>query len=150
MSDVVTYPITRPLWTTWNGPFADASARPLQPEFRLPECYTVENVPRVTDKMSGFSDETLFWIFYTEVRDVKQEQAAIELTNRNWRYHKELMMWLTKDVSMGEPVQISESAEKGSYVFFNYRTWQRARTDFVLHYDALDNHIPVQGQGQGI
>ncbi|KAL9044822.1 MAG: hypothetical protein Q9214_002070 [Letrouitia sp. 1 TL-2023] len=139
-----------PLWPTWNGPFADASARPLQPEFRLPECYTVENVPRVTDKISGFSDETLFLIFYTQVRDVMQELAAIELTNRNWRYHKELMMWLTKDVSMGEPVQISEGAEKGSYVFFNYRTWQRARSEFVLHYDALDNHIPVQGQGQGI
>ncbi|KAL8741914.1 MAG: hypothetical protein Q9190_005538 [Brigantiaea leucoxantha] len=139
-----------PLWPTWTGPFADAGARPLQPEFHLPDCYTVDNVHRVKDKIPSFADETLFWIFYTQPRDIMQELAAVELTNRNWRYHKELMMWLTKDVSMGEPIQISETAEKGSYVFFNHRTWQRARSEFVLSYDLLDNHISVNGQGGGM
>ena len=105
---------------------------------------------RVKDKIPSFADETLFWIFYTQPRDIMQELAAVELTNRNWRYHKELMMWLTKDVSMGEPIQISETAEKGSYVFFNHRTWQRARSEFVLSYDLLDNHISVNGQGGGM
>ncbi|KAL8703624.1 MAG: hypothetical protein Q9201_003194 [Fulgogasparrea decipioides] len=141
-----------PLWPTWPGPFAEPNARPLQPDFHLPECYTVDNVHRVRDKIPGFSDETLFWIFYTQPRDVMQELAAHELTNRNWRYHKELMMWLTKDPNFGEPVQISEGVERGSYIFFNHRTWQRARSEFELSYESLDNHIPqpVNGGGQGV
>ena len=120
----------------------------MQPDFHLPECYTVDNVHRVREKIPGFSDETLFWIFYTQPRDIMQELAATELyvsivarmgtytdtnrTNRNWRYHKELMMWLTKDQAYGEPIPISPEAEKGSYVFFNHQTWQRARVSQAL------------------
>lgn len=51
----------------------------MQPDFRLPECYTVDNIHKVVDKIPGFSDETLFWIFYTQPRDIIQEQAAGEL-----------------------------------------------------------------------
>ena len=51
----------------------------MQPDFRLPECYTVDNVHKVQQKIPGFSDETLFWIFYTQPRDIMQELAATEL-----------------------------------------------------------------------
>lgn len=51
----------------------------MQPDFTLPECYTVDNVNRVKDKIPGFSDETLFWIFYTQPHDILQEFAASEL-----------------------------------------------------------------------
>lgn len=51
----------------------------MQPDFCLPECYTVGNAHKVVDKIPGFSDETLFWIFYTQPRDILQEQAAAEL-----------------------------------------------------------------------
>ncbi len=51
----------------------------MQPDFRLPECYTVDNVHKVQQKVPGFSDETLFWIFYTQPRDIMQEMAAAEL-----------------------------------------------------------------------
>lgn len=36
-------------------------------------------------------------IFYTLVRDVKQELAAARLTERNWRWHKLIRQWLQKD-----------------------------------------------------
>ncbi|KAL8653610.1 MAG: hypothetical protein Q9210_001988, partial [Variospora velana] len=129
-----------PLWPTWSGPFAEPSARPLQPDFQLPECYTVDNVHRLRDKIPSFSDETLFWIFYTQPRDLMQELAASELTGRNWRYHKDLMMWLTKDTAFGEPVPLGDGTERGSYIFFNQRTWQRARSEFVLSYECLAPH----------
>lgn len=48
-------------------------------------------------------------------------------TIRNWRYHKELMMWLTKDAGFPEPTPINAEAERGTYVFFNHQTWQRTR-----------------------
>ncbi len=115
----------------------------MQPDFRLPDCYTVDNIHKVVDKLPGFSDETLFWIFYTQPKDIIQEQAATELlvipsssdrtllnvdrTSRNWRYHKGMMMWVTKDHTLPDPVQISPEAEKGSYIFFNHNGWTRQR-----------------------
>ncbi|KAL9601459.1 MAG: hypothetical protein Q9219_002525 [cf. Caloplaca sp. 3 TL-2023] len=139
-----------PLWPTWSGPFAEPNARPLQPDFHLPECYTVDNVHRVRDKISSFSDETLFWIFYTQPRDLMQELAASELTGRNWRYHKELMTWLTKDTTYAEPVPLGDGTERGSYIFFNHRSWQRARSEFVLSYESLAPHSGGAGGGGGV
>ena len=69
----------RPLYPTFAGPFAEPGSRPLQPDFRLPECYTVDNIHGVKEKIPSFSDETLFWIFYTQTRDIIQEFVAIEL-----------------------------------------------------------------------
>ena len=51
----------------------------MQPDFRLPECYTVDNVHKVKEKIPSFSDETLFFIFYSQPRDIMQEYAAVEL-----------------------------------------------------------------------
>ena len=47
-------------------------------------------------------------------------------TNRNWRYHKELKQWLTKDTNF-EPVRISHTEERGFYIFFDPIGWQRQR-----------------------
>ena len=69
----------RPLYESWGGPYADATSRPLRPDFDLPDCYTVENVHRVREKLPSFGDETLFYIFYSQPRDTMQEMAATEL-----------------------------------------------------------------------
>ncbi len=51
-------------------------------------------------QVTGFSDETLFFMFYSSPRDALQEVAAQELWNRNWRFHKTLRMWITKETGM--------------------------------------------------
>ena len=71
--------LCRPLYPTFAGPFAEPGSRPMQPDFRLPECYTVDNIHSVKEKIPSFSDETLFWIFYTQTRDIIQEFVATEL-----------------------------------------------------------------------
>ena len=48
-------------------------------------------------------------------------------TSRNWRYHTELKMWLTKDVTLPEPIQLNLEKEQGSYVFFNQMAWEKVR-----------------------
>ncbi|KAF6224783.1 hypothetical protein HO133_009977 [Letharia lupina] len=127
-----------PLYPTFAGPFADPGSRPMQPDFRLPECYTVDNIHHVREKIPHFSDETLFWIFYTQPRDIIQEFAATELTNRNWRFHTDLKMWLTKDITLPEPIQMSVEKEQGSYVFFNQMAWEKVRvSNFELQYKQL-------------
>ena len=66
----------RPLHPTFAGPFAEQGLRPLQPDYVLPECYTVDNVHKVKEKVMNFSEETLFYIFYTQPKDIMQEMAA--------------------------------------------------------------------------
>jgi CCR4-NOT transcription complex subunit 2 len=109
----------------------------------------VTNTHPLQQKIQSFSDETLFYIFYTKPRDVMQEIVAAELyvnplvglkfgtnleltlslsprTNRNWRYHKALKQWLTKDAA-STPIPLSENSERGFYVFFDPESWSKQR-----------------------
>lgn len=45
-----------------------------------------------------------------------QEMAAHELYKHNWRYHKDLKLWLTKEAGT-EPVQKTATFERGSYMY---------------------------------
>lgn len=71
-----------PLSTSFVTPWSDnaaAAALQIEPEFHLPSCYNVHAPPAPQSKIASFSDETLFFIFYSAPRDVLQEVAAQEL-----------------------------------------------------------------------
>ncbi|KAK1820121.1 transcriptional regulator [Friedmanniomyces endolithicus] len=148
-----------------SGSNFDFFERNVVPDFTLPSAYTVTNVPPLERRMGAFSDETLFSIFYQNPNDYRQELAAIELTARDWRWHKILRQWLQKDtreVSTGSlpivdlaptlpvaapTVRLGERTERGVYVFFDAMNWQRQRREFVLDYGELDHkHAGVGGQ----
>lgn len=61
--------------------FDDAPPRPTVSGSRmsLPDCYTVTNVQPIDTKITGFNEETLFWIFYSSPGDIKQQMAAEQL-----------------------------------------------------------------------
>ena len=59
--------------------FSDSPPRPAVPKFRLPDCYSVNNVQSIENKIPSFNEETLMWIFYSCPGDVKQHLAAAEL-----------------------------------------------------------------------
>lgn len=67
------------LYPSFASPWADADSKSVEPDFQLPSCYTVHNVQPLGSKVAAFSDETLFYIFYTMPRDVMQEVVATEL-----------------------------------------------------------------------
>lgn len=118
--------------------------------------------------------ETLFSIFYQNPGDYKQELAAVELTARDWRWHKVLRQWLQKDTReassstatslpivdlatdrpVGTPaVRLGGTVERGVYVFFDAVNWQRQRREFSLDYGELDTRNAggslVQAMGGG-
>jgi CCR4-NOT transcription complex subunit 2 len=62
----------------WS-PFNDAPPRPAIPDFRLPDCYKVNNVQPLRNKISNFNEETLMWIFYSCPGDYAQQLAAEQL-----------------------------------------------------------------------
>ncbi|KAL7796596.1 hypothetical protein V8C37DRAFT_372336 [Trichoderma ceciliae] len=109
-------------------------------KFRLPECYSVTNVQPIETKIQSFNEETLFWIFYSCPLDAKQQMAAVELHSRNWRWHKKLQVWLTKDEHM-TPQILSPNHERGYYIVWDTTTWRKDRREFTLHYGDLDTSL---------
>lgn len=123
-----------------SSPWAETARSELEPYFKLPKSIrssSIDPPPGPCDaKIQSFTDETLFYIFYMKPRDTLQEYAARELVARNWRYHKGIQVWLTKDSNV-EPVLISQDVEKGVYIFFDPHNWEKIKKEFVLHYSLV-------------
>eukprot|EP01099_Mayorella_cantabrigiensis_P000618 TRINITY_DN126_c0_g2_i2.p1 TRINITY_DN126_c0_g2~~TRINITY_DN126_c0_g2_i2.p1 ORF type:complete len:704 (-),score=159.28 TRINITY_DN126_c0_g2_i2:3-1949(-) len=126
------------LYPSFVSPFAEAPSR-REPEFLLPHCYYVQPPllpPR--SKLGLLSDETIFYIFYSMPKDPLQADAATELYNRDWRYHKEHQRWFRRAPGT-EPQVKTVAYERGSYIYFEYTSWEKIRKDnFILVYDALE------------
>lgn len=117
-----------------------AASAGVEPEYHLPQCYASVQAPPAQSKVAHFTDETLFFVFYSQPRDAMQELAAQELYRKNWRYHKELRLWLTKEAGT-EPSVKTQTYERGSYIFFDPTIWERVRKDYVLFFDALEQRF---------
>ncbi|KAG9231735.1 hypothetical protein BJ875DRAFT_545138 [Amylocarpus encephaloides] len=127
-------PFSTEVYSLWDN----EPSRPAVPQFDLPECYTVLNVNTLDTKIQNFNDEALIFMFYSNPGDMQQLQAAQELHTRNWRYHKKLQQWLTKD-DMMVPQTLGNGTERGYYIFFDIKLWQRERRELTLIYDDLES-----------
>jgi CCR4-NOT transcription complex subunit 2 len=78
-------------------------------------------------KIHNFSEETLFYIFYSMPNDVLQLYAAQELYNRSWRYQKAEQRWYTRVTTDGESKQ----------VYFEPTTWDRVPKDLFGDVEIL-------------
>ncbi|KAF7712396.1 Uncharacterized protein PECH_003298 [Penicillium ucsense] len=132
-----------PLHTSFASPFVSSmSAVPLEQDFALPACYNVANIQPLSSRIPGFSDETLFYIFYSMPRDIIQELVAEELMGRKWRYHKLERCWLTRDESYPGPVDVERGvSERGVYLLWDHTSWKKIRREFILRYEDLDNRL---------
>mmetsp|Transcript_25389 Transcript_25389/g.49954 ORF Transcript_25389/g.49954 Transcript_25389/m.49954 type:complete len:162 (+) Transcript_25389:240-725(+) len=114
---------TEVLYATFAYPSADNPTR-RESDYVLPYCYYMQPPALKTSHLSKFLTETLFYIFYNMPKDTLQVYAAKELYNRDWRYHKELKLWFTRDPSDqqgGTPHTPSGS----SYIYFDINTWEK-------------------------
>jgi CCR4-NOT transcription complex subunit 2 len=126
------------LYSTFITPWADQSAaHTVEPDFHLPACYNVQTPAPGPGKAAAFSDETLFFMFYSSPRDALQEVAAQELFNRNWRYHKELRQWITKETGT-PPSQKVQGGEQGTYTFWDPENWLKERKEMTVLYADLE------------
>lgn len=160
---LLTSVVRRPLHTSFASPFvASMSPVPMEQNFSLPACYNVANIQPLQTRIPSFSDETLFYIFYSMPRDIMQELAAEELMGRKWRYHKIERCWLTRDETYPGPVDVEPRvSERGVYLIWDPTTWKKIRVcilgpilnpswnantwyqqrEFILRYEDLDNRL---------
>jgi CCR4-NOT transcription complex subunit 2 len=139
------------LYSTFITPWADQSAaRSVEPDFHLPACYNVQPPPPGPSKAGAFSDETLFYMFYSSPRDALQEIAAQELWNRNWRYHKELRIWITKESGSAPSTKIP-GGEAGTYTWWDPESWTKERKEMTVRYaDLEEKNVPAFVMGPGL
>lgn len=116
------------LYPKFATPWADyASAAPAtEPNYHLPSCYNVAPPPPNPKKAAQFSDETLFFTFYSMPRDAFQDLAAQELYNRGWRYHKAQRLWITTDGVVIPPGEASRQIEGATWcMIWDVDAWER-------------------------
>ncbi|AGO13484.1 AaceriACL151Cp [[Ashbya] aceris (nom. inval.)] len=134
---------------TFPSPWVETSRSEVEPKFFIPESFCnisgvlgqastdFTSVARDHPRISLLQDETLFYLFYKHPGTVLQELTYLELRKRNWRYHKTLKVWLTKDPLMEPIVSQDSTSERGSYVFFDPQRWEKCQRDFILNYSAI-------------
>ncbi|XP_068168614.1 CCR4-NOT transcription complex subunit 2 isoform X2 [Antennarius striatus] len=95
-------------------------------------------------KLARYGEDLLFYLYYMNGGDLLQLLAAVELFNRDWRYHKEERVWITRAPGM-EPTLKSNAYERGTYYFFDCLNWRKVAKEFHLEYDKLEErpHVPT-------
>lgn len=129
---------------TFQLPWVDTSIKEVEPVYELPESVKELNRTKFNElelqpavnRMGSYTEDTLFFIFYSKPKDLMQELAARELKERNWRFHKKLKVWLAK-IRDQEPTQDVAGKEHGVYTIFDPQLWQRVVREMDLEYSAV-------------
>ncbi|XP_058117995.1 regulator of gene activity [Anopheles ziemanni] len=142
------------LYPSFGGPFADAPARPQDIDYNVPPEYLINM--SIRDKLSKltlqkYKDDLLFYLFYTNVGDMMQLAAAAELHSRDWRYHTEEKVWITRVPGIAT-YEKNGTTERGTYYYFDAQTWRRVPKDFQVDTVKLDKcpnisaYVAMSGQ----
>jgi CCR4-NOT transcription complex subunit 2 len=129
------------LYSTFQSPWADAPCRPQDIDYHVPSEYLTNMFIReklAPIKLNRYQEDLLFYLFYVNGGDVLQLAAAAELYNRDWRYHKEDRVWITRAPGM-EPITKTNSYERGTYFFFDVHNWRKVAKEFHLEYSKLED-----------
>jgi hypothetical protein len=145
----VFYSVNRNLYHSFLSPFADVPCRLQDVDFLASPTEYLVNA-QIKDKLapidtSRYSDDTLFYLFYMCGGDLIQLQAAAALYDRDWRYHIEKKVWLTK-VPGVEPLQKMNNFEKGYYTIFDASQWRKIQAEMTIEYCKLAEKTQIAPQ----
>ncbi|XP_015910449.1 CCR4-NOT transcription complex subunit 2 isoform X2 [Parasteatoda tepidariorum] len=136
---------TENLYPNFSGPWAEHPCRPQDIDYHVPAEYLVNQSIRdklAPVKLNRYGEDLLFYLFYMFSGDVLQIAAAAELYNRDWRFHKDERVWITRVPGMN-PTEKCVSFERGMYYFFDADNWRKVAKEFHLDYDRLEDRPNV-------
>jgi len=126
-------------YSTFGSPFSNSPMINTKTNFKLPECYKIQQKPySALSKITRFSEEILFYMFYNMPQTYFQEAAAQELFNRKWRYHKKYSLWFSKEPG-NEVVLKGDGYEKGVYIIYDPISLKQVKTECTLYYALLED-----------
>lgn len=129
------------LYSTFQSPWADSPCRPQDIDFHVPAEYLTNIFIRdklAPIKLNRYGEDLLFFLFYMNGGDILQLASAAELYSRDWRYHKEERVWITRAPGI-EPIVKTSTYERGTYYFFDAQNWRKVPKEFHLDYDKLED-----------
>lgn len=134
------------LYHKFQSPFSKQPCRPQDVDFFVPSEYLTNAHVReklAPIKLNRYGEDLLFYVYYTNPGDVLQLAAAAELYNRDWRYHKEERIWITRAPGVDPRVK-SSTYEQGTYYYFDCQNWRKVAKEFLLEYEKLEErpHLP--------
>jgi CCR4-NOT transcription complex subunit 2 len=110
----------------------------VEPGFHIPYYYSnVKASPPAYERTETFAEEILFYMFYTSTHDISQIKAAQELFKRNWRFHKELGLWLTSRDGM-ELKGPECFTHADIYTFFDPTSWRKIGRQWHVIWETLE------------
>jgi len=111
------------LYTTFSSPFSGQPTA--EPQFTIPQCYLLPPPTLKPEHITKLAIETLFYMFYGMPRDVLQLRSAQELYRREWKYHRDLRIWLKprspQEIAASSPTDGSVAT---SFNFFDMNSWE--------------------------
>jgi CCR4-NOT transcription complex subunit 2 len=135
-----------PLILSYKSPFSKRDAADpstttlLDGSTLIPPCYVIPNIPPATSKVTCFSEDSLFYIFYSMPRDRLQELVARELTlNRGWRFWTTEKLWVTNDAS--GKVVVLKGDRMGFDTMWDVNTWGRVKTEISVPKTELEDRF---------
>lgn len=129
------------IYSTFQSPWKDLPCRPQDIDFHVPSEYLTNIYIRdklAPIKLNRYGEDLLFFLYYMNGGDLLQLASAAELYSRDWRYHKEEQVWITRAPGV-EPVVKTNSYERGTYYFFDAQNWRKVHKEFHLEYDKLED-----------
>ena len=106
----------------------------------IPPCYVIPNIPPATSKVTCFSEDSLFYIFYSMPRDRLQELVARELTlNRGWRFWTIEKLWVTNEAS--GKVVVLKGDRMGFDTVWDVNTWGRVKSEMSVPKAELEERF---------
>nr|CAG4638451.1 EOG090X06CC [Cyclestheria hislopi] len=130
-----------PLYNNFGGPWAENPCRPQDIDFHVPPEYLTNAAIReklAPVKLNRYQEDLLFYLFYTNVGDAMQLAASLELYNRDWRFHKEERLWITRVPGM-PLMEKTTTYEKGTYYCFDPHSWRKVAKEMFVEYDKLED-----------
>lgn len=128
------------LYPSFGGPWSEQPCRPQDIDYHVPAEYLVNQAIKdklAPVKLNRYGEDLLFFLFYMFSGDILQVAAAIELYNRDWRFHKDERVWITRVPGMA-PAEKTATYERGMYYFFDADNWRKVAKEFHLDYDRLE------------
>ncbi|XP_064554182.1 regulator of gene activity isoform X1 [Drosophila montana] len=142
------------LHPTFAGPFVEQPCRAQDVEYSVPPEYLINFAIR--DKLTApvlkkLQEDLLFFLFYTNIGDIMQLMAAAELHSREWRYHVEEKIWITRIPGINQ-YEKNGTKERGTFYYFDAQSWKRLSKVFQIDAEKLDKcpNISAFMNGQSV